>query len=45
MLSISISRAVEALIKPQPDLAIYLYGDGGVGVVGLENTAGRVPFE
>lgn len=38
MLSTSISRAVEALINPQLDLTIYLPGDGGVGVVGLENT-------
>lgn len=46
MLSTSISRAVETLIKPQFDLTIYLHGDGGVGVVGLENmTGGRVPFE
>lgn len=46
MLSTSISRAVEALIKPQLDLTIYLHGDGGVGVVGLENTTGGwVPFE
>lgn len=46
MLSTSISCAVEALLKQQLDLTIYLHGDGGVGVVGLENTTGgRVPFE